>query len=64
MLISLVIANLVLTAVGTGFLAALCIDRRASYKSARKYFRTEFDRIYDAEIDNEYEIKHLKDKEK
>jgi len=59
-MVTLVIINTVLTAVSTGFLIAMCFDKRAERKEIRK----EFDRIYDAECDIESDIKHLKEKEK
>lgn len=67
----LVIINTVLTLVSTGILIGMCIDRREfrneiceKAKRDRAIMRKEFNRIYDAECDNNYEIIHLKDKEK
>lgn len=63
----MLIINTVLTLVSTGVLLGICIDLKDLRKDLRKGHKRvieEFDRIYDAECDNQYELKHLKEKEK
>lgn len=63
----LVIINTVLALVNTGILVGLCIDKREwrnEICKEHKRIMKEFDRIYDAECDHQYELNHLKDKEK
>ena len=63
----LTIINSVLILVNTGILIGLCIEKkewRSEMRKEHKRIINEFDRIYDAECDNQYELNHLKDKEK
>ena len=60
----MLIINTVLTLVSTGILVGFCFERKEFRREIRAMVRKEFDRIYDAECDTQYEIEHLKEKEK
>ena len=63
----MLIINMVLTLVNTGILIGICVDKkefRSELHKVHKRIISEFDRIYDAECDNQYELEHLKEKEK
>lgn len=63
----MLIINTVLTLVNTGILIGMCIDKkefRSELRKEHKRIISEFDRIYDVECDNQYELEHLKEKEK